>query len=102
MGHNPKLAMQQQGPVQLNQQTCQSRSKTHQLKTVHRSKRRPLMPALGQERTSPAYSAMSALPPKADKLQTFRDVRFVPEADITRRTKLALVSAVFGTSTCPN
>jgi hypothetical protein len=59
MGHNPKLAMQQQGPVQLNQQTCQSRSKTHQLKTVHRSKRRPLMSALGLvSRASPVQTAM--------------------------------------------
>src|SRR5262249_51330949 len=39
------------------------------------------MSALGQKRTSPAYLAMSALPPKADKQQTFRYVRFVPKAD---------------------
>jgi len=37
--------------------------------------------ALGQERTSPTYLAMSALPLKADKQQTCRNVRFVPKAD---------------------
>src|SRR5262249_3943514 len=42
----------------------------------------PSMSALGQERTSPAYLAMSALPPKADKQQTVSIVRFVPKADI--------------------
>jgi hypothetical protein len=48
-----------------------------------------VMSALGQERTSPAYSAMSALPPKADKLQRFRDVRFVPKADISLTSSIA-------------
>jgi hypothetical protein len=48
---------------------------------VHRSKSGRLMSALGQERTSPAYLAMSALPLKADKQQTCRNVRFVPKAD---------------------
>src|SRR5262245_50198777 len=38
--------------------------------------------ALGQERTSPTYLAMSALLLKADKQQTCRNVRFVPIADI--------------------
>src|SRR5262245_8573043 len=37
---------------------------------------------LGQERTSPAHLAMSALPLKADKAQTGWHVRFVPKADI--------------------
>ena len=44
---------------------------------------------------------MSALPPKADKRQTCRNVRFVPIADIARCSKLAPVSAatwVFGQS----
>src|SRR5262249_44825457 len=43
----------------------------------------PSMSALGQERTSPAYLAMSALPLKADKAQTCWHVRFVPKADIS-------------------
>jgi len=40
------------------------------------------MTALGQERTSPAYLAMSALPLKADKAQTCWHVRLGPKGDI--------------------
>jgi N12 class adenine-specific DNA methylase len=39
------------------------------------------MSAMGQQRTSLAYLAMSALPPKADKQQMSRFVRLVPQAD---------------------
>ena len=49
-----------------------------------------------QERTSPAYSAMSALPPKADKLQRFRDVRFVPKADLRTAAKNRLFDHPIG------
>jgi hypothetical protein len=51
---------------------------------VHRSKSGPPMSALGHKRTSPLAKAMSALPPKADKQQTSRRVRFVPQAVISR------------------
>jgi hypothetical protein len=43
-----------------------------------------LMSAPSQQRTSPAYLALSALPPKADIAQTCWHVRFVPEADKRR------------------
>src|SRR5262245_23819628 len=36
------------------------------------------MSALGQQRTSPAYLAMSALPPKADMRELTRHVRYAP------------------------
>ena len=39
------------------------------------------MSALGQERTSATYLAMSALPLKADIASLARNVRFVPKAD---------------------
>src|SRR5262249_44581195 len=44
----------------------------------------PMWPlsALGHERTKRHHAAMSVLPPKADKWQTSRDVRFVPKGDI--------------------
>src|SRR5262249_25525389 len=57
------------------------------------------MSALGHKRTSPAYLAMSALPPKADIANLARYVRFVPFASLTRCNKSAPVSAaiwVFG------
>src|SRR5262245_25385689 len=38
--------------------------------------------AWGHKRTKRHLRAMSALPPKADKQQRSRDVRFVPKADI--------------------
>jgi hypothetical protein len=38
------------------------------------------MSAQGHKQTSRHQSAMSALPPKADKQQTSRHVRFVPIA----------------------
>jgi hypothetical protein len=41
------------------------------------------MSALGQKRTLQDEFAMSALPPKADIAERDRDVRFVPEADMT-------------------
>jgi hypothetical protein len=44
------------------------------------------MSALGQERTSPHFGSMSALPPKADVDRRHGDVRKVPEADITTDT----------------
>src|SRR5215469_12029178 len=40
--------------------------------------------ALGQRRTLTSAWAMSALPPKADIGTEFRNVRFVPKADIVR------------------
>jgi hypothetical protein len=43
---------------------------------------------------------MSALPPKADIVRHDRDVRFVPQADILRRSKIVLLtrSAACGAS----
>ena len=41
------------------------------------------MSALGQKQTFAVHKAMSALPPKADMCDATRDVRFVPEADIS-------------------
>jgi hypothetical protein len=38
---------------------------------------------LGQKQTFAVQNVMSALPPKADMCGAKRDVRFVPEADIT-------------------
>jgi hypothetical protein len=46
------------------------------------SNSKPLMSALGQNRTSQSVWPMSALPPKADIGTRSRDVRFVPKADI--------------------
>jgi hypothetical protein len=46
------------------------------------------MSALGQKQTSAHVRVMSALPPKADIAEHRRHVRFVPQADIARRTKL--------------
>ena len=47
----------------------------------------PLMSALGHKRTSRRFHPMSVLPPKADMARLGRDVRFVPKADILRRSK---------------
>jgi hypothetical protein len=46
------------------------------------------MSALGQKQTSWHLQPMSALPPKADIGTQSRDVRFVPKADILRRSKI--------------
>src|SRR5262245_34428675 len=55
------------------------------------------MSALGQERTSPAYFAMSALPLKADKAQTCWHVCFVPEADsCTAANDVQVSTSLFG------
>src|SRR5215467_3728524 len=50
-------------------------------RAVHRSKSGHSMSAKGQMQTSCSAWTLSALPPKADKLQTFRFVRLVPKAD---------------------
>jgi len=54
------------------------------------------MSALGQERTSPAYLAMSALPLKADKARTCWHVRFVPIADKRTAAKKLLFDHLVG------
>jgi hypothetical protein len=43
----------------------------------------PLMSALGQKQTFGTFRAISILLPKADIVQRDRDVRFVPEGDIS-------------------
>jgi hypothetical protein len=50
--------------------------------SLHGSSPKPPMSALGQQRTSRAEIAMSALPPKADIWQQPFDVGFGPQADI--------------------
>jgi len=40
--------------------------------------------ALGQKQTCAAQNVMSALRPKADMCGAFRDVRFVPKADVSK------------------
>jgi hypothetical protein len=50
------------------------------------------MSALGQKQTLGKVRLMSALPPKADIETQSRDVRFVPKADILRRSKMMLYS----------
>jgi hypothetical protein len=47
---------------------------------------KPLMSALGQKQTSEHIQSMSALRPKADIAEYDRHVRFVPKADILRRS----------------
>jgi len=42
----------------------------------------------GHKRTFSEVCVMSALPPKADMVQHDRDVRFVPQTDILRRSKI--------------
>jgi hypothetical protein len=49
------------------------------------------MSALGQKQTLKGFHLMSALPPKADIGAQPRDVRFVPKADILRRSKMPVV-----------
>src|SRR5262249_35166442 len=56
---------------------------------LHRSVSSRPTSALDQERTSPAYLAMSALPPKADKQRTSRYVRFVPIAAVSSCSKMS-------------
>ena len=63
---------------------------------MHRSKSGPLMSTLGQERTSPVILPMSALPPKADKEQPSRYVRFVPKADIRTAANDGLLDHLVG------
>ena len=46
------------------------------------------MSALGQKQTFGPKNAMSALPPKADIAECDGHVRFVPKADILRRSKI--------------
>jgi hypothetical protein len=46
------------------------------------------MSALGQKQTSDYRPPMSALPLKADIGTQSRNVRFVPKADILRRSKI--------------
>ena len=60
------------------------------------------MSALGQKRTSRRARAMSALPPKADIDQHGRDVRFVPKADIARRSIECRYSAALLLSLAPH
>jgi hypothetical protein len=45
----------------------------------------PAMSAQGHKQTLKRTGPMSALPTKADMVQQGRDVRFVPQADISRR-----------------
>ena len=40
--------------------------------------------ALGQKQTFAVHQPMSALRPKADMCGAFRDVRFVPKADVSK------------------
>ena len=47
------------------------------------------MSALGHKQTFAAQKGMSALPPK-EHLQCNRHVRFVPEADISRKSRIYL------------
>jgi hypothetical protein len=47
-----------------------------------------LMSALGQKQTLVCFSAMSALPPKADIGWAQWDVRFVPRADSCTAAKI--------------
>src|SRR5262249_45998892 len=61
---------------------------------LHGSNGDARMSPLGHKQTSPVHVAMSALLPKADKLQTSRDVRFVPKADKTRCSRIALGGVV--------
>ena len=49
------------------------------------------MSALGQKRTCAVQKVMSALPPIADMCSAQADVRFVPIADIQRRSYRPLV-----------
>src|SRR5215472_7669452 len=60
----------------------------------------PSMSALGQQRTSPAYLAMSALPLKADKEQMCRYVRFVPCVDGSELARLFFTSAGWSVQPC--
>ena len=51
------------------------------------------MSALGQKLTSPAYLAMSALPPKADIERHVWRVCFVPKADICAMAPRSVLTA---------
>src|SRR5262249_41453445 len=67
---------------------------------VHRSKSRPLMSAMGQERTPPAYLAMSTLPLKADKAPTCWHVRSVPCVDGSELARLFFTFAGWSVQPC--
>jgi hypothetical protein len=60
--------------------------------SLHGGNSAPLMSALGQKRTSRSEITMSALPPKADMAQDGGNVRFVPKADVSDRSKAARYS----------
>src|SRR6516165_2068662 len=55
-----------------------------------------LMSALGQKRTSHQVRSTSALPPKADIGTQSRNVRFVPKAAVSNRSKKALFDHLVG------
>jgi hypothetical protein len=52
------------------------------------------MTALGHKRTSKHVRIMSALPTKADIAGRQLDVRFVPQTDVSNRSKSTLYSVV--------
>ena len=52
----------------------------------------PVMSALGQKQTLGHLRLMSALPPKADITAAQTNVRFVPKADVSNRSKAARYS----------
>jgi len=54
------------------------------------------MSVQGQERTSAAYLAMSALPPKTDIGRHDWNVRLVPKADIRIAAKSSLLDHLVG------
>src|SRR5262249_55405911 len=58
------------------------------------------MSAMGQKLTLRHHLAMSALPPKADKEQTCRHVRFVPKADKSELTRIWTARGPQVWSTC--
>src|SRR5262245_52885483 len=65
---------------------CDPNDSTH-TRPLHCGISGPSMSASGHKQTKRHHGAMSALPPKADKEQTCRDVRFVPKADICSAAK---------------
>ena len=58
---------------------------------LHGNNLEPPMSALGQDGTWQRILLMSALPPKADIGTQSWNVRFVPKADIMRRSKSGLL-----------
>jgi hypothetical protein len=65
-------------------------------RVVRHSKIARPMSALGQKRTFPHIWPMSVLPPKADITAAQTNVRFVPKADILRRTNNPLLDHLVG------